>query len=214
MTTTDSVPDSGSSLFTRGSLHTRASLLSRLREGGDAAAWEQFAERYGKLVRDFARHAGLGEEDAQDVTQEVMAAFAQQAAEFHYDPAKGRFKTWLLTLARRRIADHWRSHYARAAREQAAGAGGTAPPGEPELERLWEKEWQGFILEQALDRVRLRVSNRQFMLWDLAVRQEMPVADICRTLKTHAAAVYLARHRVSRLLRHEAQAIAAEDAMG
>jgi RNA polymerase sigma factor (sigma-70 family) len=191
------------------SLLTRASLFSRLRDGGDALAWEQFATRYGKLVRDFAAHAGLGAADADDIAQEVMLGFAKQAADFRYDPSRGRFKTWLLTLARRRIADHWRRHYRQEAGSQAAAL--PEMPAEPELERLWDVEWESFLLEQALERVRLRVSNRQFLLWDLAVRQEMPVADICRSLQTHAPAVYLARHRVSRMLRQEVRALAKEE---
>jgi RNA polymerase sigma factor (sigma-70 family) len=191
-------------------LLTHASLLSRLRDGGDAQAWEQFAERYGRLIRDFARHAGVSEHETRDIAQEVMLGFARQAAEFQYDRSKGRFKTWLLTLARRRIADHWRSRQRRLTREAAHLVEDT-PPTETDLDRLWEQEWQHFLMDQALERVRSRTSNRQFLIWDLAVRQGMAASEICRTLDTHAAAVYLARHRVSQLVKQELRALATEE---
>ena len=40
-----------------------------------------------------------------------MISVARKMPEFHYDPAKGSFKQWLLLITRRRIQDHLRRLY-------------------------------------------------------------------------------------------------------
>src|SRR4030095_11523845 len=88
--------------------HTRASLLARLRESEDQTAWREFFDIYWPLLFSVSRRSGLTDADAQDVAQDVLGMVARQMPEFRYDPARGSFKAWLLTLTRRRIARHWR----------------------------------------------------------------------------------------------------------
>ena len=85
-------------------LLTRASLLARLGDPEDRAAWRQFVELYGGLVYGFARRNGLQDADAADLTQEVFLAVAQAAGRFHYDPRRGTFRGWLYAVTRKQIA--------------------------------------------------------------------------------------------------------------
>src|SRR5438132_14022728 len=85
-------------------LLTRASLLVRLRDPKDRAAWQQFVELYGRLVYGFVRQRGLQDADAADLTQEVFLAVAQAAGRWQYDPRKGTFRGWLYGLTRNKIA--------------------------------------------------------------------------------------------------------------
>ena len=89
-------------------IRTRASLLARLRESEDQAAWREFFDTYWPLLVSVSRRSGLSDADAQDVAQDVLGAVARQMPEFRYDP-RGSFKAWLLTLTRRRIIRHWRA---------------------------------------------------------------------------------------------------------
>src|SRR5262245_59147057 len=89
--------------------HTRATLLARLRESEDQTAWREFFDIYWPLLFSVSRRSGLSDADAQDVAQDVLGMVARQMPGFLYDPARGSFKAWLLTLMRRRIARHWRS---------------------------------------------------------------------------------------------------------
>ena len=93
----------------RESLQTSPTLLNRLRDMRDHVGWQHFHELYRPLLLAVARRAGLREEDAFDVVQETIVEVAAALPTFHYDRAKGRFKGWLLTIVRRRIANHWRS---------------------------------------------------------------------------------------------------------
>ena len=106
-------------------LLTRASLLARLGDPEDRAAWRQFVELYGGLVYGFARRNGLQDADAADLTQEVFLAVAQAAGRFHYDPGRGTFRGWLYAVTRKRIARFLRAAAA-PSRSAAATATSTA----------------------------------------------------------------------------------------
>jgi RNA polymerase sigma factor (sigma-70 family) len=77
----------------------------------------------GTLVR---RH---GQFDAcEDAVQEALVAAALQWAE---DGVPGNPRSWLLTVASRRLVDEWRSESARRRREEAAATLELADPGQP-----------------------------------------------------------------------------------
>src|SRR6266851_5795665 len=54
-----------------GSLTTRQTQLSRLRNLEDQESWRTFFDRYWELLYNVARRSGLGEPEAQDVVQEI-----------------------------------------------------------------------------------------------------------------------------------------------
>jgi RNA polymerase sigma-70 factor (ECF subfamily) len=74
---------------------------------GDAAAFERlYARHKGPTFRYFLRHTsdrGAADELHQDVWLKVVAARERYVAD-------ARFTTWLYTLARHRLVDHWRAH--------------------------------------------------------------------------------------------------------
>lgn len=77
---------------------TRPSLLLRLRDPKDAAAWQAFVEVYGPLVYGHSRRRGLRHEDAEDVTQRVFARIVDAIRTFAYQPDIGRFRDWPGTI--------------------------------------------------------------------------------------------------------------------
>ena len=50
-----------------------------------------------------------------------------------------------------------------------------------------------------------RVEAKQYQLFDLYVLKKWPVRKVATTLQVNAAQVYLAKHRVSALIRREIQ---------
>jgi hypothetical protein len=83
-------------------VHTRASLIQGI-QSGDEDRWREFHRLYGPIIRAFALKAGLNETEADEVVQETCIGLAKNVGKFHYDPAKCRFKTWLLNLASWRV---------------------------------------------------------------------------------------------------------------
>ena len=74
---------------------------------GDERALEEVYSRWSSLVFTMARRATGNESDAADITQAVFLSAWRGRAGF--ESAKGSLPGWLVTITRRRIADHWES---------------------------------------------------------------------------------------------------------
>ena len=67
---------------------TPSSLLERLRQPFEAAAWEQFVSLYTPLIYSWGRRVGLQEQDAADLVQDVFVTLVQVLPTFTYDRHK------------------------------------------------------------------------------------------------------------------------------
>ena len=191
-------------------LPTRQSLLSRLKDWEDQEGWREFFDLYWRLIHSVARRAGLSEAEAQDVVQETLVVVAKQMPGFRYDPARGSFKAWLHTVIRGRLSRHWRKTGPRAPLAKATGeltddesVAEADPMAVSEFEASWQAEWEQNLMDTALRRVQAKVSTRQFLLFSLAVLKQVPTATIRERYDASLPQIYLARHRVGRLLKAE-----------
>jgi RNA polymerase sigma factor (sigma-70 family) len=81
-------------------------MLVRRCISGDAAAWEEIVHTYNRRIYNICyRFAGSGD-DAEDLTQEVFIKMYRTLAS--YDSAKGAFATWVTTITRNLLVDHFR----------------------------------------------------------------------------------------------------------
>lgn len=195
-------------------LPTRLSLLSRLRDVDDHASWQKFFDTYWQLIFNVARRAGLNEAEAQDVVQETVIAVARQIPDFRYDRAQGSFKSWLLTITRRRIADHLRKrHYQYGGqpvlREERLDTAVEANQvhADSGLERIWEEQWQEHVLETALARVKKGAQPLQFQMFHLHVIKGLKVEQVAERLGVKGAEVYWAKYRLGARLKKEMRAV-------
>ena len=97
---------------------TSATLLRTLREarsGIDDAAWARFVDLYGPVVHHLVRllSPGISDADTDEAVQDVFVRLVDVLRSGAYDPAKGKFRTYLSTLARRILIDHYREAVAR-----------------------------------------------------------------------------------------------------
>ena len=82
---------------------TRPSLLIRVRDPADQAAWHEFVEIYRPIILRLAQQKGMQEADAEDVAQEVLAAVAKAVEQREHDPKRAKFRTWLNRVANNAI---------------------------------------------------------------------------------------------------------------
>jgi RNA polymerase sigma factor (sigma-70 family) len=195
------------------SLATHASLLERLKDLEDQDSWQQFYTTYRKLIFSFALKHGLSGTEAEEVVQETVITVARNLPEFQYDPARCSFKTWLFNLALWRIRDQLRKRHPDDAavhrRLEETNRTTTVeripgPEGE-DLSLLWEQEWKKDLFGRALEKVRTKVDEKQFQIFDLYALHEWPATKVARSLGVSLARVYFSKHQISRLLNREVQ---------
>jgi RNA polymerase sigma factor (sigma-70 family) len=192
-------------------LPTRQSLLSRLRNASDDQGWREFFETYWRLIYSFAVRKGLNDQEAQEVVQETCIAVAKTMPDFRYDPKKCSFKSWLRHLAEKKIADQFRRR-ARAGAMVSANdtefirlVEATPSPESLKADAQWDEEWQRHLFDAAMERAKTRVSPAQFKLFHHHAVQGFSVSDTARVFDVSLMTVYLARHRVSKVVKQEVQ---------
>ena len=190
---------------------TRYSLLSRLQDWDDQESWKDFFDTYWRLIYSIALKSGLTEVEAEDVVQETVICVAKDIDKFRRDRRLGSFKGWLRNLTRWRVADQLRKRDSNLVSGEVGLEASTtlAEPSEipasadAELERIWDAEWQSNLTNTALERVRRRVKEEHYQMFDLNVLRDWPADQVARTLDVSIAQVYLAKHRILALLKKE-----------
>ena len=194
-------------------LPTRQSLLSRLRDWQDQDGWREFFDTYWRLIYKVARKSGLGDCQAQDVVQATFIYLSRKMPKFRYEPARGSFKSWLRVITRSRINVYRRSELKDETlmRDPLPSEGTVDPdaleelpdPAADVLDEVWQREWEENLLSTAFRRVRAKVSAQQLLIFRLAASGDLALTQVARRLGVSLAQVYLARHRVGKLLKAE-----------
>jgi RNA polymerase sigma-70 factor (ECF subfamily) len=205
--------DPGKVVLMADALLTRASLLARLRDPQDRAAWQQFIELYGGLVYGFLRRRGLQDADAADLTQDVFLAVSRSMGRWQYDPKQGSFRGWLYGVTRHKLAQFLQRRH-----NQPIGSGDSnarqrldeEPSPEPDQEAVWEQEYQQQLFRVAAAQVRDHFApNTWQAFWGTAVEGKS-AADVAAGLGMSVGAVYVAKSRVLARLTEQIQQMQTE----
>jgi RNA polymerase sigma factor (sigma-70 family) len=185
---------------------TRLSLLVRLRDGLESEAWDDFVRIYGPIVYGFARRKGLQDCDAADVTQEVLHSVISAIEKFTSSRPE-RFRSWLFTLAHRRLYD-----FGIRRRRETPGSGDTGvlmqlhEQPAPHEEDLWEREWQMRTFAWAAEKVRAQVAESTWLAFWWTAVEGMSGKEAAARLKMTVANVFMAKSRVMFKLKEEVAA--------
>jgi RNA polymerase sigma-70 factor (ECF subfamily) len=83
-----------------------AAILVRRCIAGDAGAWEEIVRRYHRRIYNLCYRFAGSAEDAHDLTQEVFIKMYRTLNS--YDLDRGAFVTWVTTMTRNLLVDHFR----------------------------------------------------------------------------------------------------------
>jgi RNA polymerase sigma-70 factor (ECF subfamily) len=179
---------------------TSVSLLEKLRQPTDSAAWDRFVDLYTPLLFYWGRRAGLQSADAADLVQDVFEVLVRKLPEFEYDRQQS-FRSWLRTVT----MNKWKERVRR--RTEHAVGGSAVNPLEPTVpdgaEQFWETEYHGQLAARALDLMRTQFEPATWQACWESVVNDRPAAEIAAELGLTVNAVYLARSRVLRRLRQD-----------
>ncbi|MGN6543637.1 MAG: RNA polymerase sigma factor [Aureliella sp.] len=185
-------------------LETRASLILRLRDAADLDAWDEFVTVYGPLVYGMARRQGLQAADADDLVQELFAATARSGSQWLEREERGRFRAWLLRIARNLAINFltrqaYRSLAARDADAQLALDQIAAS--DSEVVNQFEMEYRRHVFRWAAERVQASVSPSTWQAFYLTHIENQPIEAVASQLGMSVGNIYICRSRVLSRLR-------------
>ncbi|MBZ5535328.1 MAG: sigma-70 family RNA polymerase sigma factor [Acidobacteriia bacterium] len=88
-------------------VHVDAEVISRCLNG-DNPAWEEIVKLHTKRVYNFCYRFTGSWDDAEDLTQEVFMRVYKTLKS--YNAQEGSFSTWLMSVTRNLLVDHYRKH--------------------------------------------------------------------------------------------------------
>lgn len=181
---------------------TRMTLLDRIRNHKDGAAWDEFVALYGPLIYGFSRKRLPQDEDAHDVMQEVLSAVARGT----YDHRKGPFHKWLLTV----ILNRLRNCIAHRNRRVAAMSVTDLEEHPAEVKEEWEREHRQRLFDRAAELVRAETNPihwRAFWLTAVENKAGKETADI---LGLNVSTVFSAKRRIVMRIRERVRLLQEE----
>jgi DNA-directed RNA polymerase specialized sigma24 family protein len=137
---------------------------------GAQEALETLCQAYGYPLYAYVRRHGHAPEEAQDLTQDFFAHFLEKNYFKLADPARGRFRTFLLTALKHFLANDWKKVH-----RQRRGSGqamisldaevaeqryATKPVEETNPETIYERRWAATLLEGVLEFLREECAAR------------------------------------------------------
>lgn len=204
--------------------HFETTRWSLVLQAGNAApqardALEMLCRIYRPPVLAYVRGRGYSADTAEDLAQAFFAQFIEHAWHAGANPARGRFRAYLLTMLKRYLIDatvaaHALKRGGDRQFESLDADGATTPESDDSPDRAFERAWALTVLHTALEH--LQVEAEQAGKRDLfnALREflvERPdEADYARVAQalglrrnTLAVAVHRLRHRLRALLEAE-----------
>jgi len=170
-------------------LETSSEALAASSQDGDPEAFAQLVERHTDRVYRLLAHWVGNPHDAEDLTQETFLRAYQSIRRF--TPSRP-FLPWLLTIARRVAATHWRQAHpsGELGLEVEADRDDTDP-----ATRLISAERSASLWHEAR-----RLKPRQYQALWLHYAEGLAIADVARVLGTNTIHIKVLLHRGRRAL--------------
>jgi RNA polymerase sigma-70 factor (ECF subfamily) len=181
---------------------TRPSLLLRVRDPADAAAWGVFAEIYGPIIYSYCRRSSLQETDASDVSQEVMIRVSSAIQRFEYDPVRGGFRHWLGRVTRNEIARFFQAKGRHPASLALSDRDVDQANGAPS-ESHWDEHFHTALLDVAIRRIEPLFEPSTWQAFQSVWIEDCTPEAASQALGLPVEKVYVAKSRVLKRLREE-----------
>ena len=182
-------------------------MLNGMRQNQETA-WEDFRTTYAPLLRLIARKKNLTDQETDELLQDVCVTMVQRDAIGKYNPAQGRFRTYLGRIINNCAVDIIRKRPA----EQSVSTRhfNNATDAESEVVEELTHEWEEFLLEKALTEVRSRCDDLTFLAFDFHVRQQRPAKEVAEALGISEQKVYLSSSRITQRLKETVERLQKE----
>lgn len=184
---------------------TRESLIARLPDHADSAAWEEFVQLYEPLIYGIGRRHGLQPNDASDLVQDVLIAVSGCIERFQPDQGRGKFRSWLFQVARNQTLLRLRK-----LRRQVNSNQHLDEVAVTANNREFEMAFRRRAFRWAARRVRDSVQESTWEAFSRTAIECQAPAEAAREMGVEIGTVYLSRSRVMKRLRDSVEGVSGE----
>lgn len=175
---------------------TRLSLIARLADARDHAAWADFVEIYEPAVYGLARKFGLQHVDAQDLAQDVLVSVSKAISSWRPDASRAKFRTWLYTVAKNQALNAIvkQRRTPRVGDTDMGQLIGNLP--ERSVEDTFDLEYRRNVFLKAASLVSDEVGPKQWQAFWRTSIDGTSVETVVRELEMSVGAIYTAKSRI------------------
>jgi len=185
---------------TMGSETTQPSLLSRVRDPANDAAWREFDTKYRELILRYCHARGLQTTDAEDVRQIAMTNLAKSLRSFEYKPARGRFRGYLGQVVRSAISRHFRRPDPQVRALDTNVLATVEVNDADRADEVWEREWVRHHYRLAMQAIRATYDAKSVQMFDRLLAGDS-VSRLASDFETTTQAVHKVKQRIRDRLR-------------
>ena len=182
---------------------TRHTLIQRLKSQNDDQAWQTFEETYRRYIYTVLRKMGVAHDEAVDLQQEILVKLWKKLPTFEYQPDKARFRTWLCRVVRNTGLNHMRKsqneNEGKESFQNKDGGSGPEDASEQVLEKMMDQEWQMYITNHAMERIRSKFSEQSVQVFERSLKGA-DVEDLAQEFGLKENSVYRIKNRVKERL--------------
>jgi len=177
---------------------TRYSLLDRLRHSEDYAAWKEFVSIYRLVIRKAAKKRGLQDADADNLVQEVFLAVSRSIEKWLEKESRGKFRAWLLQIARNEAIDLLTRRSTRSLGEDGQEAMDKMQVlcQADEISHLIDHQYRLSLFQTAAREVKKTVASHTWQAFYLTHIEGFSAEQAARDLGTRPGNIHFARSRV------------------
>lgn len=188
---------------------TSQSLLARLNDRADVAAWQRLLAVYEPWLRGWLSRQGLQRADAEDLLQDVLLVVSQELPGFVHNGQRGAFRAWLKAIVTNRVRHFLRSRRNRIGKASQPLSDWVEQLADPAsaLSKQWDLEHDQQLVRRTLASIQSDFNETTWKVFRMLVLEDRPVAEVAQAMGITANAVYVAKARVLARLREELRGI-------
>ncbi len=185
---------------------TRASLILRLRDAEDVAAWDEFVGIYSPIIARVASRLGLQPSDSENVLQEVLLRVARSVTHWLERKDRGPFRAWLQRIARNETVNLLTRRATRPFVQLSSDDGSfESIVDEQGLSEELTLEYEREVFLWAAEQVRESVAPKTWQAFWLTHVEGQSIEDVAQQLGVRPGHIYFGRCRVMNRLKQTIQ---------
>ncbi|MFK7769306.1 MAG: RNA polymerase sigma factor [Mariniblastus sp.] len=184
--------------------------LQRAKLDPRSNAWDRIVSIYQPLIHGWMRRFGVADDDAADLTQEVLLALVNKLPEFEHNGRTGAFRCWLKAITVNHCRRYWEQRKKNArfvGNQEAENLIELLADEKSDLSRRWDEQHDRDVLNGILESIKSDFDEKTMIAFRRSAIVGDPAREIAKDLGINVGQVYKYKFRVMKRLQGIAKGI-------